>query len=102
MALLLDLLLALAALVSILSGLACYFVNAKYLSILEKKFPDMIQSLSTRRKWATDPITYLWRWRKAIKLGDEELTKVAKICCLLLYICAATGICVFLWGMMSE
>ena len=100
MALLLDLLLMLTGLVSILSGLACYFVNDRYLSILETKFPDMIQILSTRRKWAADPITYHWRWRKAIKLGDDELTKVAKRCCLLLYICAVSGICGILWGIM--
>ena len=99
---LLTLLLMLAGLVSILSGLACYFVNVRYLSILETKFPAMIQSLSTRQKWAIVPFSWHHRWRKAIKLGDDELTKVAKICCLLMYICAASGICVFLWGMMQE
>ena len=102
MALLLKLLLMLAGLVSILSAFACYFVNVRYLSILETKFPDMIQSLSTRRKWSIVPFTWHHRWRKAIKLGDDELTRVAKICCLLMYIAAASGICVFLWGMMRE
>lgn len=102
MDLLLDLLLALAAFVSPLSGLACYFVNDRYLSILETKFPDMIQSLSTRIKWSIVPFTWPHRWRKAIKLGDDELTKVAKRCCLLMYICAASGICVILWGVMQE
>ena len=102
MALLLDLLLILTGLVSILSGLACYFVNDRYVSILETKFPNMIQSLSTRIKWSLVPFTWHYRWRKAIKLGDNELTRVAKICCLLMYICAASGICVILWGIMRE
>lgn len=99
---LLQLLLMLATFVSLLSGWACYFVNDRYVRILETKFPDMIQSLSTRIKWSIVPFTWHHRWRKAIKLGDDELTKVAKICCLLMYICAATGIYVFLWVMMSE
>lgn len=102
MDLLLKLLLMLAALVCILSAFACYFVNVRYLSILETKFPAMVQSLSTRQKWSIVPFSWHWRWRKAIKLGDDELTRVAKICCLLMYITAASGICVFLWGVMQE
>lgn len=38
------------------------------------------------------------RWRKASKLGDDELTKVAKKCCLLMYITFAGTVCLILLG----
>jgi len=99
---LLGFLFVLSAFVAVISCCACYCLNDRYLGILETKFPDMIQSLSTRRKWAVDPISWHRRWRKAIKLGDDELTKAAKICCLLMYISAASGVCVSLLGKIME
>jgi hypothetical protein len=102
MALLLQLLFVLAAFVAVFSCIGCNYVSNRYDSILETKYPDMRQSLSTRRKWPNNPITWLQRWRKAIKLGDDELTKAAKKCCLLIYISFAGTICLILLGAMLH
>ena len=99
---LLELLWVLSAIVSVLSCGVCYCLNVRYVRILETKFPDMIQNLSTRPTWVFAPISWLVRWRKAIKIGDDELTRVAKICCLFMYITAASGIYVMLWVMTRE
>ncbi len=104
MALLLQLLFVLTALVVFVSGQVCYYLSKRYDSILEAKFPAMIQSLSTWRRWQRwkNPFIKIRRWRKAIKLGDDELTKVAKRCCLLTYIGIASGICLILLGIMLS
>ena len=99
---LLELLFVLTAFVVFFSCIGCNYLSKRYDSILETKFPDMIQSLSTRQKWPNNPITWLRRWRKASKLGDDELTKASKICCLLMYITFASGICLILLGIMLS
>lgn len=101
MALLLELLFVLTAFVALLSGGVCVYFCNRYDSILEAKFPAMIQSLSTRGT-GNNPFKYLRHWKNAIKLGDDELTRVAKKCCLLIYIVIAGVICLILLGVMME
>lgn len=113
MALLLQLLFVLAAFVAVYSCLGCFYLSKRYDRILETKFPDMAQSLSSRfwclgwqslfRSWDDQlPFTQIRRWRKAIKLGDDELTKAAKICCILMYIYSAGLICLILLCIMLS
>jgi hypothetical protein len=110
---LLQLLFVLAAFVTVYSCLGCFYLSKRYDRMLETKFPDMIQSLSSRfwcqgwqclfRSWDDQmPFTQIRRWRKAIKLGDDELTRVAKICSLLMYIFSAGMICLILLGAMLH
>lgn len=106
MALLLQLLFVLAAFVAVYSYLGCFYLSKRYDHILETKFPDMVQSLSTRLWWWWEdlqcffrswddqtPFRQIRRWRKASKLGDDELTKVTKKCCILMYISFVGTIC---------
>ena len=113
MALLLQLLFVFAALVAAYSCLGCFYLSKRYERILETKFPDMVQSLSSRfwclgwqslfRSWDDQmPFTQIYRLRKASKLGDDELTKVAKKCCILMYIYSAGLICLILLGIMLS
>lgn len=55
------------------------------------------------RSWDDQmPFTKIRRWKKASKLGDDELTKAAKNCCLLMYITFTSGICLILLGMILS
>lgn len=101
MALLLELLFLLTASVAFFSSGVCVYFCNRYDSTLEAKFPAMIHDLSTRGT-GNDPFKYLRRWKKAIKLGDDELTREAKKCCLLIYIAIAGVICLFLLGIMLS
>jgi hypothetical protein len=113
MALLLQLLFVLTAFVVFYSSLGCFYLSKRYDRILEMKFPSLFPSLSTWRGWWAwqclfrnwdDQMffTQIRRWRKAIKLGDDDLTKAAKKCCLLMYITTASGICLILLGIMLS
>lgn len=98
---LLEFLVVLAAFVAFFSGLGWSYLSKRYDSVLVTKFPSMSPNLSTHQWWQS-PVTKIRRWRKASKLGDGELTQVAKKCCFLMYITFASVTCLFLQALICA
>jgi hypothetical protein len=65
----------LVLLMFVLTVVYCWFVS-EYNTVLARKFPERAEELSVR--FFVSNFGVLKRFRKAIKLNDPELTKIAK------------------------